>query len=156
MHKKLLIWILVLTFVLALLMYQAVMLSLSKEDPGEITDMVVEENGIPWLILPISHKKINIDHSQHYLDKIDPAMLQTAEEKLLQQINDYTLEGDPCFYLGSHDGQIWLCMELIVYKNPPHCPTDPSYTRPTLPQEGCGIDHDHLTFSEVISKVVNY
>ena len=149
--KQKITWISVLAIILVLLVYQAVIISIPKEVPARITDMVVEENGIPWLVLPISHRKVNIDGEQDYLDKIDLSMLRAAEEKLLDRMDAYTLEGDSYFWLSSHDGQIWLCMELIISLDPPPYPTDPTYTRPTVPQEGCGIDHDHLYFSEPIS-----
>lgn len=151
--KKWIVLIFVLTVGLGLLVYLSVMLSLPEEESKHISDMVVTENGIPWLILPISNQKVNIDHQEHYLEVIDPAMLRAAEEKLLDQFDDYRDKEGPVFHLSSHDGQIWLCMELIVHKDPPSYPTDPSYTGPIPPQEGCGIDHDHLTFSEAISDI---
>ena len=159
--KKLIILIAAFGILLSMLVYQAVMLSMPKaepekitdikEEPEKITDIVVEEKGILWLVLPISNQKVNIDGEQHYLDKIDLSMLRAAEEKLLDRMDDYTLENDAYFWLSSHDGQINLCMELIISLDPPSYPTDPSYTGPTVPQEGCGIDHDHLLFSEPIS-----
>lgn len=149
--KKLIILIAAFGILLSMLVYQAVMLSMPKAEPEKITDIVVEEKGILWLVLPISNQKVNIDGEQHYLDKIDLSMLRAAEEKLLDRMDDYTLENDAYFWLSSHDGQIWLCMELIISLDPPSYPTDPSYTGPTVPQEGCGIDHDHLLFSEPIS-----
>ena len=153
--KKLIILIAAFGILLSMLVYQAVMLSMPKAEPEKITDIVVEEKGILWLVLPISNQKVNIDGEQHYLDKIDLSMLRAAEEKLLDRMDDYTLENDAYFWLSSHDGQINLCMELIISLDPPSYPTDPSYTGPTVPQKGCGIDHDHLTFHEVISKTVN-
>lgn len=153
--KKLIILIAAFGVLLSMLVYQAVMLSMPKAEPEKITDIVVEEKGILWLVLPISNQKVNIDGEQHYLDKIDLSMLRAAEEKLLDRMDDYTLEKDAYFWLSSHDGQINLCMELIISLDPPSYPTDPSYTGPTVPQKGCGIDHDHLTFHEVISKTVN-
>lgn len=153
--KKLIILIAAFGILLSMLVYQAVMLSMPKAEPEKITDIVVEEKGILWLVLPISNQKVNIDGEQHYLDKIDLSMLRAAEEKLLDRMDDYTLEKDAYFWLSSHDGQIMLCMELIISLDPPSYPTDPSYTGPTVPQKGCGIDHDHLTFHEVISKTVN-
>ena len=149
--KKLIILIAAFGILLSMLVYQAVMLSMPKAESEKITDIVVEEKGILWLVLPISNQKVNIDGEQHYLDKIDLSMLRAAEEKLLDRMDDYTLENDAYFWLSSHDGQIWLCMELIISLDPPSYPTDPSYTGPTVPQEGCGIDHDHLLFSEPIS-----
>lgn len=149
--KKLIILIAAFGILLSMLVYQAVMLSMPKAEPEKITDIVVEEKGILWLVLPISNQKVNIDGEQHYLDKIDLSMLRAAEEKLLDRMDDYTLEKDAYFWLSRHDGQINLCMELIISLDPPSYPTDPSYTGPTVPQEGCGIDHDHLHFSEAIS-----
>ena len=128
--KKLIILIAAFGILLSMLVYQAVMLSMPKAEPEKITDIVVEEKGILWLVLPISNQKVNIDGEQHYLDKIDLSMLRAAEEKLLDRMDDYTLENDAYFWLSSHDGQIWLCMELIISLDPPSYPTDPSYTGP--------------------------
>ena len=73
--KKLLTWIFVLTFVLGLLVYQAVMLSMPKEEPRHISDMLVERSWSLYLILPISQEEADVFCSRDVLEQID---LRTA------------------------------------------------------------------------------
>ena len=154
--KKSLAFICVLIVALGYLVYQAVVLSKPKETPKDISDILVERDGRLYLILPISHQDVLIlDSQQMYLERIDLDMLQSAEEKLLDQMDDYQKKDKPHFSIGHHDGQIWLCAELIIYLDPRPVPTGQTSTDPTAftpPQSGCGIDHDHKIFREPISK----
>ena len=147
---KLLTGVFILTLILALLVYQAIALSVPH-----VSDLLIEENGELFLLLPISNKKVSAYCSRSELEKTDLDLLQEAEQKLWDRINCYSERQEPYFTLRVNDGQLILHVELIVIYDPPRIrpgPTSPDPTAPTPPQSGCGISHDHLTFYEVISK----
>jgi hypothetical protein len=152
MQKKLITLIVILCIFLSLLVYQAH--SLSKP---HVSDLLIEEHGDLFLLLPISNKKVSVNYSyRSELAKTDLDSLREAERKLWDRINSYSKRQEPCFtIIHAKDGQVVLHVELIVIYDPPHIPdwpTSPDPTAPTPPQRGCGISHDHLYFYEVISK----
>ena len=153
--KKLLLLICALSVVLILLGYQAFSISLHTEDSHNISDLIIEDDRCDYIILPISQKKAELSSKTIIPDlaNIDLAQLEQAETKLLEQINSYHDREEPLFHIYQHDGQIGLSVELIVYMDPPTFhPTGPLATDPRYMYGGCGIDHDHLFFFEVISK----
>ena len=103
-----------------------------------------------------SQKKASVYYSyRSELEKIDLDSLREAERKLWDRINSYSERQEPLFTVHAKDGEVRLYVELIVIYDPPHIPdwpTSPDPTAPTPPQRGCGIDHDHLKFYEVISE----
>jgi hypothetical protein len=151
MQKKLITLIVILCIFLSLLVYQAH--SLSKP---HVSDLRIEEHGDLFLLLPISNKKVSVNYSyRSELAKTDLDSLREAERKLWDRINSYSERQEPYFTIHAKDGQVVLHVELIVIYDPPHIPywpTSPDPTAYTPPQRGCGIDHDHLNFYEVISK----
>jgi hypothetical protein len=147
--KKLITLIAVLCIFLSLLVYQAISLS----DPL-LSELIIEEDDALFLLLPNSNKKVRAYCSRSELEKADIDMLREAEVKLWDKISKYPERQEPYFTVHAGDGQIVLCVELIVIYNPPRIPTGPTSTDPTAytpPQSGCGISHDHLNFCEVIS-----
>ena len=147
--KKLITLIAVLCIFLSLLVYQANSLSKSP-----LSDLIIEEDDELYLILPISNKKVSVYDTRSDLEKADIDMLREAEVKLWDKISKYPERQEPYFTVHAGDGQVVLCVELIVIYNPPRIPTGPTSTDPTAytpPQSGCGISHDHLNFREVIS-----
>ena len=56
-----------------------------------ILDHLIEEDGEQYLILPISKKRVRVTSSHmQYLDEIDLNLLRTAEEKIRENIAQYT------------------------------------------------------------------
>ena len=107
-----------------------------------ISDYLIEENGEQYLILPISKKRVRVTSSHmQYLDEIDLNLLRTAEEKIRENIAQYT-DNEGYFYLGDGNGYLSLCAEVIIDITPPSGTND----------GGCGIDHEHKFFKERISK----
>ena len=132
--KKMLTWIFVLTFVLALLVYQAH--SLSKP---HVSDLLIEEHGNLFLLLPISNKKVSVYGSRSDLEKADLDLLRAAEEKIWDKYNSYSEKHEPYFIVYAKDGQVTLHAELIVHYDPPRIPTGTASTDPTAytpPQSG--------------------
>ena len=120
----------------------------SGRTEAEAAEYKMEEAGQWYLILPASREKISVSEDyEQYLDRIDPELLKMAEETISGQILPGT-DGSG-FYLEAHGEQLYLCMELIVYIDPPATVT---LEDGTVLGSGCGIDHEHLFFSEGITK----
>ena len=92
-----------------------------------------------YLVLPISKKNIRIDEKEaNYIDALDANMLKVAEEKINSEADKYS---ESCYiYLSLNDGKLYLKAEIIAKIDPP------------LAEDtaGCGIDHEHIFFSEPI------
>ena len=107
-----------------------------------ISDYLIEEDGEQYLILPISKEKVRVtrDHMQ-YLDEIDLDLLRTAEEKIRENIAQYTdTEGN--FYLGDGKGYLSLCAEVLIDTPPYYFPDGSS----------CGLNYERKLFEERITK----
>ena len=108
----------------------------------------MEEEGEQYLLLPISKTKVLVyDGHRQYIEKIDMDLLKTAEEALSAQIPQD--ESEPFFYLQMEEGDMYLCVEIIVDIDPPETVT---MEDGTVISSGCGIDHEHVFYSERISK----
>ena len=120
----------------------------SGRTEAKASEYKMEEAGQWYLILPASREKISVSEDyERYLERIDPELLKTAEETISGQIlPDTDISG---FYLEAHGEQLYLCMELIVYIDPPATVT---LEDGTVIGSGCSIDHEHLFFSEGITK----
>ena len=111
------------------------------------SEYFVEEKGEQYLVLPISGTKVLVyDGHKQYTEKIDMDLLKTAEEKLCAQIPQD--ESEPFFYLQEDEGDMYLCVEFIVDIDPPETVT---MEDGTVISSGCGIDHEHVFYSERIS-----
>ena len=106
-----------------------------------LSEYLVEEDGVQYLILPISKYKVSIlDEHIRYLDALDLDLLRSAEEQICNQASQYT--NNVGFYLQVREEHLYLCSEVIVSLTPPAEQTD----------GGCGIDHEHKFFYEQITK----
>ena len=114
------------------------------EPDGETeTINILDVDGKKYLVLPVSGEKVRLSQSElAYVDEIDPALLKAAEEKLTAQLAQYS--NNSGLYTGVTDGYLSLCAEVIVRIDPPN-PSE-------YGNSGCGIDHEHLFFSERITK----
>ncbi len=97
-----------------------------------------------YLTLPYSETPLRIwDADVADLEKVDLGLLWDAEKKILKEIPES--EKEPSFSI-SKDEEGFLCLraEVIVELEPP--------TKDGLTLGGCGNDHDHLFFTERITK----
>ena len=119
------------------------------EKTNDIFEYVIEENGNKYLVLPISQIKIGIWHGhENYLSNIDVEMLKTAEKIISDKMSAYTTS--PAFALEKDSSDsFYLCAEWIVDIDPPNVVTDENGE---VYENGCGIDHEHIFFSELITK----
>ena len=103
-----------------------------------ISKYITEENGEYTLTLPESQKTLKLDDSEdNFVDYISDALVEAAEQKILQDTVKYS--DSPCFYLKTgDDGELYLAAEVIYYLDEPD------------ENVGC-YDHEHLFFSERIS-----
>lgn len=103
-----------------------------------ISKYITEENGKYTLTLPKSQATIKLrDNEDNFVDYISDALVEAAEQKILQDAAKYS--DSPCFYLKTgDDGELYLAAEVIYYLDEPD------------ENVGC-YDHEHLFFSERIS-----
>lgn len=119
-------------------------IAIQTEPLGAVSvQCVIEEDGVQYLILPISRSKICVkEENKVLLGNVDPDLLKAAEEKLSAQISQY--ENYSALYLQNIEGQLYLCAEVIVDIDPP--------TSGEHGVSGCGTDHEHKFFGERITK----
>ena len=103
-----------------------------------ISKYITEENGKYTHTLPESQATIKLrDNEDNFVDYISDALVEAAEQKILQDAGKYS--DSPCFYLKTgDDGELYLAAEVIYYLDEPD------------ENVGC-YDHEHLYFSERIS-----
>ena len=104
------------------------------------------EDGAYILTLPNSGETIKLQNEQIlYVPYITDELVETAENKINEAVSAYSNSSD--FYLQINDGYLCLVAEVIKQLEPP-----PSQeTEGEIVEGGCGIDHEHLGFSERIS-----
>lgn len=134
-------------FVLAVLFLLSLAGCGNRQAKG-ISAYIAREDGEQYLILPVSGDKVQLreDHSV-YLDEIDPEILKAAEKAILTNISEDTDKSG--FYLQEDGGNLFLCLEVIEPIDPPETMAREDGTRVTT---GCGIDHEHVFFSEQITR----
>jgi hypothetical protein len=110
----------------------------SESEQNGISKYITEENGKYTLTLPESQATIKLrDNEDNFVDYISDALVEAAEQKILQDAAKYS--DFPCFYLKTgDDGELYLAAEVIYYLDEPD------------ENVGC-YDHEHLFFSERIS-----
>lgn len=98
--------------------------------------------------LPILGKEIKVrDEYVRYLPLIDDALLEVADKTINEKTSQYKEE--PAYYLQVDSlGYLCLATEQIVDIDPPKT----QFGDGEVIGGGCGIDHDHVFFSERISK----
>ena len=104
---------------------------------NDISKYLKKKDGEQYLILPVSKEEIWVynDELIPYLNDIDLGLLKKAENKLTAKAAQY---GDkPSFHLYIVDGYLCLRIEIIVHFEE---------------RDENGMDHEHLFFSERITK----
>ncbi len=105
-----------------------------------------EENGVYKLTLPKSKEVIELYEEQvRFVPYITDELVETAENKINEAVSAYSNSSD--FYLQINDGYLCLVAEVIKQLEPPAS----QETEGEVVDGGCGIDHEHLFFSERIS-----
>ena len=105
-----------------------------------------EEDGVYKLTLPKSKEVIELYEEQvRFVPYITDELVETAENKINEAVSAYSNSSD--FYLQINDGYLCLVVEVIKQLNPPSS----QETEGEIIDCGCGIDHEHLFFSERIS-----
>ena len=110
-------------------------------ESGEQDVVLVEERGRKYLVLPVSGKKIFVPGDcTAYVGRINADLLRAAEEKIGERRNAE-------FYIGrDQEGNLLLCAEVIVDLTPVY------ESGEDFMGGGCGIDHEHIFFSERITE----
>lgn len=105
---------------------------------GGISRYLTEENGMQYLILPISRERVRVwEQYKSRVDEIDLDMLKAAERKLNERCAAYS---EKAFCLSTDEaGNLCLCYEVIVEKS--------DYEKQDSP-----IDHEHVFIRERITK----
>lgn len=105
-----------------------------------------EENGVYKLTLPKSKEVIELyEEQERFVPYITDELVETAENKINEAVSAYSNSSD--FYLQINDGYLCLVVEVIKQLDPPAS----QETGGEVVDGGCGIDHEHLFFSERIS-----
>lgn len=114
----------------------------------DISEVLVEEEGLQYLALPISKKKVQIwGECKQFVANIDVELLIAAEEKIIAQTRNS--ERPAGFGLQVKDGHMYLNAEVIETIDPPKIKTtEDGY----VVENGCDIDHRHVFFTERITK----
>lgn len=114
----------------------------------DISEDLVEEEGLQYLTLPISKKKVQIwGECKQFVANIDVELLIAAEEKIIAQTRNS--ERPAGFGLQVKDGHMYLNAEVIETIDPPKIKTtEDGY----VVENGCDIDHRHVFFTERITK----
>ena len=114
--------------------------------PNEMASCVSDEDGMYYLILPQSKDKIKIrDEQRLFVPYISDSLVESAEKKIANDISKYN--NNSGYYLQVTED--YLCLAVEVIKQ-----LDPSASQDTGDEVvggGCGIDHEHLFFSERIT-----
>lgn len=87
------------------------------------------------------------EFSKYIGDDAFISALSTAKKAIENQTAEYNETNN--FYFMETDGYICLCSEIIVKIDPPRYETDEEGNS----YGGCGIDHDHLFFTEKICPI---
>lgn len=104
------------------------------------------ENGAYILALPNSGETIKLQNEQIlFAPFITDELVATAENKITEAVSAYSNRSD--FYLQINDGYLCLVVEVIKQLEP----SSSQNTEGEVIGGGCGIDHEHLGFSERIS-----
>jgi hypothetical protein len=105
---------------------------------GGISRYLTEENGMQYLILPISRERVRVwEQYESRVGEIDVDLLRAAEKTLNERCAAYS---EKAFCLSTDEaGNLCLCYEVIVEKS--------DYEKQDSP-----IDHKHVFFRERITK----
>jgi len=106
------------------------------------------ENGTYTITLPDSQTVIEVDKQyEGYLSSVTDELIEQAEDKISAAITNYP-ENSGYYLSTDSEGYLCLYVEVIRDIDPPNVVVEGDYTI----SSGCNIDHEHLFFSERISK----
>lgn len=112
--------------------------------PSEIASCISNAEGAYVLTLPKSGEKITLKNEHKlFVPYITDSLVEAAENKITDDIAQYN--NNSGFYLQVNEDYLCLAEEVIHYMDPP-TESDGEYI-----VSGCGIDHEHLFFSERIT-----
>lgn len=104
------------------------------------------KNGEYFLTLPQSGETLELSDAEvRFVPYITDTLVAEAECKILEQTAEYGESSG--FYLQITEGYLCLAMEVIKDLTPP----EPTGTEAGNVLTGCGIDHEHVFYSERIS-----
>ena len=104
-----------------------------------------EENGVYKLTLPKSKEVIELYEEQvRFVPYITDALVEVAENKITEDVSQHSNRSN--FFLQITNDYLCLVVEIIKSIDPPV-----SAEEGEIADGGCGIDHEHLFFSERIS-----
>ena len=104
-----------------------------------------EENGVYKLTLPKSKEVIELYEEQvRFVPYITDALVEVAENKITEDVSQHSNHSN--FFLQITNDYLCLVVEVIKSIDPPV-----SAEEGEIADGGCGIDHEHLFFSERIS-----
>lgn len=141
-----------LSFMLMLLILFAALTGCTKpegisEYEGERSKMSIyltEENGVYTLTLPESKETIELDQDEvPFVPYITDELVEAAEKKIAEDIAEYNNSSG--FYLQISQDNLCLVQEVIHHMDPP------AGSNGEDTPSGCGIDHEHLFFSQRIT-----
>ncbi len=105
---------------------------------------ITKEDGKYILTLPESKKTVRIrEEEAEFIPYISDDLVLAAERKITEEVSAYGNNSE--FYLQITDGYLCLTVEVIKYIEPPVSSDGDVIS-------GCGYDHEHLFFSERITK----
>lgn len=120
--------------------------ALSGDQTEKTSGYLTEENGLYTLTLPKSKETIELREEEvRFVPDIKASLVEIAEEKLTFQISEYSNHSG--FYLQVNEDHLCLSVEVIKDIDPPATVGAAG----EYIAGGCGIDHEHLFFSEPIS-----
>lgn len=105
---------------------------------------ISKDQGAYLLTLPKSGQQIKLSYEEiRFAPYITDALVAEAENKVCDQVAQY--DNSSGFYLQVNDDQLCLVQEVIHH-------FEPTETADGEIISGCGFDHEHLFFSEPISR----
>jgi beta-lactamase regulating signal transducer with metallopeptidase domain len=138
-YKRPAFWIMIVAIVLCVVLAVCFL-----TNPEKIDDYAIDLNETAWgsqlITLPISkHTAIISIEDISYIDDIDIELLKTADRKINRKILTYS---DKPFFILAIDKEGYLCLKMETIRK----------IKSDNPLEGgCGIDHEHIFYSERIS-----
>lgn len=110
--------------------------------------LVKYENGTYTITLPESNIVLEVDdYYEIYIPLIKDELIAEAEAKIAAAVADYP--GHSGYHLISdYEGHLCLCIEIIRDIDPPNIVVEGDVTI----SSGCGIDHEHIFFAEIITE----
>lgn len=117
----------------------------NEGEQPELAQCLSEENGAYKLTLPKSKEIIELYEEQvRFVPYITDALVEVAENKITEDVSQHSNHSN--FFLQITNDYLCLVVEVIKSIDPPV-----SAEEGEIADGGCGIDHEHLFFSERIS-----